>query len=1322
MTDKLLVQDSVLDGTQLGPVQVDVQTGDTTSQVTVEESVFEGNGSEIIIEVSDDIAITGLDELTELTEDIAQTEVRVNQSIDAANSLQDRAQQQLDEFNNRVTEVRNLRDETQNFRNDAQTAASNAATAETGAQDAQTAAEAARDASQTAQTAAEAARDVAITNRTQAQAAQNASETARDASQAAQAASEAAQAASESSETNAAASAAAALVSQNAAKASEDAALVSQNAARTSELNAGQSETDAQTAQAAAEAARDRAITAETNADADAATATTKAAEALASQQAALVSQNAAKASEDAALVSQNAAKASEDAAEASETAAATSETSAESHKDDAEAAKTAAEAARDRAITAETNSTASQAAAAASQSAAAASASGAATSADNASDSAAAALVSQNAAKVSEDNAHTDALSAGVHETNAATSAAAASTSETNAGTSETNAATSASNASTSEANALTYRNDAETFKNDAQTSQTNAEAARDAAQVAQSEAEDAEANAKASETAAAGSATNAATSLSEAQGLVTELRKGQVYRGTWNPNTSAYPSANGTNSVWDVVVTDPSGSTDFDGKTWESGDRLIYVLDTTTYTRIETGGAVRSVNGDTGAVVVTADSIGAFSPSNLPTWAQVVNKPNLAIIGQNVEFGTLRANGELTLGNGTTADVFTRYIGHSTQHGYMRANHFDSESAGAGYSFHWGATEGSTPIRTNFILEGGGGFLEGGQRVYSPNNIPSTATLGVWSKAEADSRFLGVGDTAADSDRFGGLRTVSFEFKANEHIGFPGGGAFRTTTQNHSGVIAIKLPTARHNSNTMLSFTVTIFNYVTGQSTQARIAGYNHTSGWTRTSAYLMSGSRELQVRWGNDGTRDIVYIGSDTQAWVYPQVTVSDVQMGFNGLGTAWRDGWDITVGTDTAQNVEVSGTMGVLYSTRHKPTLTELGALGASETAVNSNQLGGRTLAQVISDARSGYATIGRSYTKAEADARFLSLSGGTTTGNIRINNPNDAFLTIDAGSDKNSTFRLSEDNQRQGFYIKYLGADSSNQTRLGTRQNNSDVDAIAFARGSSTVTFLGTALTSVAQNNAANALTRKDYVDGRINTRLATTGGVLTGQTRIEGTGTIGLTNDANYWLRIGGASGTSLNFDNNEIWATGDFNIGTRNGPMYLYYNSDRKVQLNGTAFNVEKGQLQEQGRRVYSPNNVPTQDIIHRTHTVVKQVRTSTSWQPLLENSDFTQGSGVYIISVSYSSNAQGGGAWSTTYTGQLYWYAANTNNSNIVEVPLHHMGHADSSSNDSSGEYIFLRTRTYRGNTGDQKLEIRSTRNHTANVSYTVKLARII
>ena len=99
------------------------------------------------------------------------------------------------------------------------------------------------------------------------------------------------------------------------------------------------------------------------------------------------------------------------------------------------------------------------------------------------------------------------------------------------------------------------------------------------------------------------------------EAKKLVEDLQKGQVYRGTWNPHTDAWPDFKGTNSVWDVVLNQGEASFVWNNIKWLSGDRLLYILLEKKYQQIESGVGVLSINGKSGTVVISAGDLNAYT-----------------------------------------------------------------------------------------------------------------------------------------------------------------------------------------------------------------------------------------------------------------------------------------------------------------------------------------------------------------------------------------------------------------------------------------------------------------------------------------------------------------------------------------------------------------------------------------------------------------------------------------------------------------------------------------------------------------------------------
>lgn len=164
--------------------------------------------------------------------------------------------------------------------------------------------------------------------------------------------------------------------------------------------------------------------------------------------------------------------------------------------------------------------------------------------------------------------------------------------------------------------------RDEAVDAKDRAVIAETNAVNASNSAQSSAGRANLSAELAKGSETNAKVSEDNSKVSETESQkyfqytyDIYEDLRKGQTYRGTWNPHTGAYPDNQGTNSVWDVILNENETEYTWNGIKWYWGDRLVYVKDTNVYQQIEAGlgGGVISVNNKKGAVVLNASDVGA-------------------------------------------------------------------------------------------------------------------------------------------------------------------------------------------------------------------------------------------------------------------------------------------------------------------------------------------------------------------------------------------------------------------------------------------------------------------------------------------------------------------------------------------------------------------------------------------------------------------------------------------------------------------------------------------------------------------------------------
>jgi len=177
-------------------------------------------------------------------------------------------------------------------------------------------------------------------------------------------------------------------------------------------------------------------------------------------------------------------------------------------------------------------------------------------------------------------------------------------------AGLHKTAASTSASLAETAKDYAATA---ATTSVNEAIRAESQADLAKGHADRAEEAAVAAEGSATSSEDSAASSKVYAEKS----QEIYDAIQQGNVYKGTWDIKAeNKYPTDKSTNAQWDVVI-EGGGTHTFDGKSWKTGDEIIYVKAEDKFYQIAINVGVTSVDGKSGAVVLS----GTYAPKSLET-----------------------------------------------------------------------------------------------------------------------------------------------------------------------------------------------------------------------------------------------------------------------------------------------------------------------------------------------------------------------------------------------------------------------------------------------------------------------------------------------------------------------------------------------------------------------------------------------------------------------------------------------------------------------------------------------------------------------------
>lgn len=195
-------------------------------------------------------------------------------------------------------------------------------------------------------------------------------------------------------------------------------------------------------------------------------------------------------------------------------------------------------------------------------------------------------------------------------------------------------------------------------------------------------------------------------------------------------------------------------------------------------------------------------------------------------------------------------------------------------------------------------------------GLRFYTTNNGSTTEKLRITGNGNV---LIGTStDSGYKLDVTGTFRTTSNSYinglikttkglisSDNGRILSPPGASYQTTSSVVTGAFKIKLPTAKLNSNTMLRMTVKIYTYNTGKSYTYDIGGYCLNDIWYNVFAYSMTDNGTIQtVRFGRDTTSNCIWIGETGTTWDYPQVFVTDVQLGYSGHDENWLTDWSIT----------------------------------------------------------------------------------------------------------------------------------------------------------------------------------------------------------------------------------------------------------------------------------------------------------------------------------------------------------------------------------------------------------------------------------------
>lgn len=124
-------------------------------------------------------------------------------------------------------------------------------------------------------------------------------------------------------------------------------------------------------------------------------------------------------------------------------------------------------------------------------------------------------------------------------------------------------------------------------------------------------------------------------------------------------------------------------------------------------------------------------------------------------------------------------------------------------------------------------------------------------------------------------------------------------------------TGTIKITLPVGF--TSTMMRLAISGFEYVSGKSAwELLLGGYNFSTSnqWANTSAFAMGRLPFTSVRFGFDGSKCCILLGTTSTQWSYPKVIIDKVTLTFSGVTQAWDSGWSMSLITDET-GITVSG---------------------------------------------------------------------------------------------------------------------------------------------------------------------------------------------------------------------------------------------------------------------------------------------------------------------------------------------------------------------------------------------------------------------------
>ena len=222
----------------------------------------------------------------------------------------------------------------------------------------------------------------------------------------------------------------------------------------------------------------------------------------------------------------------------------------------------------------------------------------------------------------------------------------------------------------------------------------------------------------------------------------------------------------------------------------------------------------------------------------------------------------------GTLTVGSGTSSDIFMTDTDNTTRRIHCNSNRIGFLNSSNGWS------------------------------AWSDNTGNWISDYGMYASAFYDGNDSNYYANPASNSRFAYLAINGIADPGYTRILNPDGGRYVTTTSTITGAIQIKLPT--QGSAMMMTCTIKVYEYSTNRSFTMVAGGHRDGANWYNEFCYMDGGDNRanLTVRFGVADSRDCIWIGETDSTWSYPQVFVTDVQLGYAGYDDRWVSGWSVS----------------------------------------------------------------------------------------------------------------------------------------------------------------------------------------------------------------------------------------------------------------------------------------------------------------------------------------------------------------------------------------------------------------------------------------